>query len=288
MEVNNAEKRKRNIRIWKKPGAAFLLALFLGLTAIGTASCGQEPQETAEEPAPEPAAAEEPESVEEEEPEEEAPAEEEPEQAGELQALIDMGVPIPEKEVDFEDLQENVNEDIYAWIYIPDSKIDYPIVQHPIDNFYYLNYNLDGSYGYPGCIYTERYNRKDFADPLTVVYGHNMKNGTMFAGLHDYEDIEYFREHPYVYVYTPEKLFVYEVFASHEYGNEHLLYNHDYAVKSEFKKYVDSILELRSMNSNRAEEVEVTEDSHILVLSTCMANKPDNRYLVQGVLLNED
>ena len=284
MEANNAEKRKRNIRIWKKPGAAFLLALFLGLTAIGTASCGQEPQETAEEPAPEPAA----ESVEEEEPEEEAPAEEEPEQAGELQALIDMGVPIPEKEVDFEDLQENVNEDIYAWIYIPDSKIDYPIVQHPIDNFYYLNYNLDGSYGYPGCIYTERYNRKDFADPLTVVYGHNMKNGTMFAGLHDYEDIEYFREHPYVYVYTPEKLFVYEVFASHEYGNEHLLYNHDYAVKSEFKKYVDSILELRSMNSNRAEEVEVTEDSHILVLSTCMANKPDNRYLVQGVLLNED
>ncbi len=288
MEANNAEKRKRNIRIWKKPGAAFLLALFLGLTAIGTASCGQEPQETAEEPAPEPAAAEEPESAEEEEPEEEAPAEEEPEQAGELQALIDMGVPIPEKEVDFEDLQENVNEDIYAWIYIPDSKIDYPIVQHPIDNFYYLNYNLDGSYGYPGCIYTERYNRKDFADPLTVVYGHNMKNGTMFAGLHDYEDIEYFREHPYVYVYTPEKLFVYEVFASHEYGNEHLLYNHDYAVKSEFKKYVDSILELRSMNSNRAEEVEVTEDSHILVLSTCMANKPDNRYLVQGVLLNED
>ena len=199
-----------------------------------------------------------------------------------------MGVPIPEKEVDFEELRENVNEDIYAWIYIPDSKIDYPIVQHPIDNFYYLNYNLDGSYGYPGCIYTERYNRKDFADPLTVVYGHNMKNGTMFAGLHDYEDIEYFREHPYVYVYTPEKLYVYEIFASHEYGNEHLLYNHDYAVKSEFRKYVDSILELRSMNSNRAEDVEVTEDSHILVLSTCMANKPDNRYLVQGVLLNED
>ncbi len=158
METCNKEKGNKNKRIWKKTVAAFLLALFLGLTAIGTASCGQPPQEAAEEQPPEPEQTEEPAGMEEAEPEEEPQetAEEVPGQTGELQSLIDMGVPIPEKEVDFEELRENVNEDIYAWIYIPDSKIDYPIVQHPIDNFYYLNYNLDGSYGYPGCIYTER------------------------------------------------------------------------------------------------------------------------------------
>ncbi|HBA46218.1 MAG TPA: hypothetical protein DCZ91_00130, partial [Lachnospiraceae bacterium] len=94
--------------------------------------------------------------------------EEPPEEKDPLDILKEMGVPIPEKEVDFADLQENTNQDIYAWIYIPDTKIDYPVLQHPTDNTYYLNYNLDGSRGYPGCIYTEDYNEKDFSDPNTV------------------------------------------------------------------------------------------------------------------------
>ena len=124
------------------------------------------------------------------------PTEAPPEEKDLLAILEEMGVPIPEKEVDFADLQENTNGDIYAWIHIPDTKIDYPVLQHPTDNSYYLNHNLDGSRGYPGCIYTEDYNKKDFTDPNTVLYGHNMKNGTMFAGLHKYGDSEYLEEHP--------------------------------------------------------------------------------------------
>lgn len=205
-----------------------------------------------------------------------------------LDALREMGIPIPEKEIDFADLQENTNADIYAWIYIPDSMIDYPVLQHPADNNYYLTHNLDGSEGYPGCIYSENYNAKDFADPNTVLYGHNMKKGTMFAGLHKFEDSQYFEEHPYVYIYTPEKLLVYEIFAAYEFTNEHLLYNYDFTNEVIFQNYLDDILNMRSMNCNLREGVEVTAADKILTLSTCISTKPDNRYLIQGVLLNED
>lgn len=202
-----------------------------------------------------------------------------------LQALMDRGVPIPEKEIDFGDLQTNVNKDIYAWIYIPDTQIDYPILQHPTDNLYYLNYNLDGSRGYPGCIYTEDYNTKDFSDPNTVVYGHNMKNGTMFAGLHRFEDSEYFEEHPYVYIYTEDGLYAYEIFAAYESGNEHILYNNDFESNYVYQKYLSEIFDNRTMNGNIKTDMEVTTENHILTLSTCVANKSDRRYLVQGVLL---
>lgn len=202
--------------------------------------------------------------------------------------LAELGVPIPEKEIDFGDLLENTNADIYAWIYIPDSLIDYPVLQHPTDNLYYLNHNLDGGSGYPGCIYSENYNELDFTDPNTVLYGHNMKNGSMFAGLHKYEDSEYFEEHPYVYIYTPEKLLVYEIFAAYEYSSEHILYNHDFRDKAAYQTYLEDIFGMRSMNCNLRGDVEVTSDDRILTLSTCIANKPDKRYLVQGVLLNED
>ncbi len=205
-----------------------------------------------------------------------------------IEKLKEMGVPIPEKEVDFVDLQENTNADIYAWIYIPDSKIDYPIVQHPTDNYYYLNYNLDGSKGYPGCIYTEDYNAKDFSDPNTVIYGHNMKNGTMFAGLHHFEDADFFDVNPYIYIYTPEELLVYEIFAAYEHSSEHLLYNHDFTDEVAFQIYLDEVYNTRSMNCNIREGVGVSVDDRIITLSTCIANKPDKRYLVQGVLLNED
>uniref|UniRef100_UPI004056CBF6 class B sortase n=1 Tax=Acetatifactor sp. TaxID=1872090 RepID=UPI004056CBF6 len=205
-----------------------------------------------------------------------------------IDKLKEMGVPIPDNTIDFADLQQNTNQDIYAWIYIPDSVINYPILQHPTDNSYYLNYNLDGSKGRPGCIYTEDYNAKDFSDPNTVLYGHNMRNGTMFADLHKYEDVDFFDENPYVYIYTPGELLIYKVFAAFEHSNEHLLYNHDFSNKAVYQVFLDEIYNQRSMNCNIREDVEVTTDDRLLTLSTCVTSKPDNRYLVIGVLLNED
>lgn len=206
-----------------------------------------------------------------------------------MRTVVNMEIPIPEKDIDFSYLQNNVNKDIYAWIDIPDTRIDYPILQHPVDNTYYLNYNMDGSEGYPGCIYTEDCNAKDFADPNTVVYGHNMKDGSMFAGLHQFADREYFETHPYIYIYTEDKLYVYEVFAAYECGDEHILYSCDFTDDAAFEKYLEKIYDLEEdadSSVNIREELDVTAGDHLLTLSTCVTQRPERRYLVQGVLLN--
>lgn len=199
-----------------------------------------------------------------------------------------FGIDIPDKNIDFAVMQEETNSDIYAWIYIPDTKIDYPVLQHPEDNFYYLNYNIDGTKGYPGCIYTENYNTKDFTDHNTVIYGHNMKNGTMFAGLHQFEDSDFFAEHPYIYIYAEDEVYVFQIFAAYEFSDIHLLNGYATDTEAGFGSYLEEVMEVRGMNSNFNRDIEVTGNDKIVTLSTCISGKPDNRYLVQGVLLQID
>ena len=136
--------------------------------------------------------------------------------------LSELGIEVPEKHLDWDAIREE-NADIYAWIYIPGTQVDYPVLQHPTEDDYYLDRNLDGSSGYPGCIYTQTINGKEFRDPNTVLYGHNMGNGTMFGSLHDYADNTFLEEHPYVYIYTPDgEVFVYEIFAASTFTDDHL------------------------------------------------------------------
>lgn len=281
-----------NKNIWKIAGGAFLIAAITCTVVACAGKAGQEDAEAEYESLAELTkvdlsgeATEEPSVESSAEPEEES--EEVPEETDPLKELEDMGVTIPDKQVDFDNLQETVNKDIYAWIYIPDTAIDYPVLQHESDNTYYLNYNLDGSRGYPGCIYTENYNTKDFSDPVTVMYGHNMKDGSMFAGLHKYADSEYAESHPYIYIYTPDGMLVYEVFSAHETSDEHIIYAHDeFLQKSDFEDYIKDSRDARSMGSVQREDVEVGAEDRVLTLSTCISSKPNNRFVVQGVLLN--
>lgn len=185
--------------------------------------------------------------------------------------------------VDWEGLLA-INPDVYAWIYVPGTSVDYPILQHATDNTYYLNYNIDGSYGYPGCIYTENLNAKDFSDPNTVIYGHNMKAGTMFAGLHNFRDEAFFKEHDRVYIYTPEKELEYTIFAAYVYDDRHLLYSFDFKNEEVYENYLNNILTMRDMTSLIREDVEVTKEDKIITLCTCMSKEPDKRLLVQAVL----
>ena len=177
-----------------------------------------------------------------------------------------------------------INKDVYAWITVPGTVIDYPILQHPTDNTYYLNYNIDGSHGYPGCIYTENLNSKEFTDNNTVIYGHNMKNGTMFAGLHKFEDSTFFAEHAKVHIYTPEKELNYTIFAAYIYDDRHLLYSFDFANEQVYAAYLTEIQNMRSMNALIREDVEVTTEDKIITLVTCIGNQPSKRLLVQAVL----
>ncbi len=206
-------------------------------------------------------------------------------ESGDL-TLSASGIKVPDKEPDW-NLMKETNKDIYAWIYIPGTNVDYPIVQHPDDNGYYLNHNLDGSEGYPGCIFTENYNTKDFKDKNTVIYGHDMNDRTMFDTLHDYEDEAFFQENRYIYIYLPEEVLVYDVFAAYESGAEHILSSHNFLNDVRYQEYLDGVLKMRSMGAHFREGVEVGAQNHMITLSTCIDLKPDRRYLVQGVLVNE-
>jgi sortase B len=191
----------------------------------------------------------------------------------------------PEKALDWDALHAE-NEDIYAWIYIPNTQVDYPILQHPTEPDYYLDYNLDGSKGYPGCIYSQYYNEKDFRDPNTILYGHNMKNGTMFGSLHNFEDREFFDENPYIYIYTEDETLVYEIFAAGSIGDEHLMYKYDFWNEDDFESFVSDIRSGEGVTSLVREDVEVVDGDELLTLSTCIADQPEQRWVVVGKLLN--
>ena len=194
----------------------------------------------------------------------------------------------PEEEIpiDFEELWET-NPDVYAWIVIPGTDINYPILQHPIDDSYYLNHNIDGSTGRPACIYTESLNSKDFTDNNTVIYGHNMRNGTMFAQLHKFEDKDFFDEHREIIIYLPDKVLHYKIFAVHNYDDRHLLYSFDFSDKAVYKDYLESIFSIDDMNANIDTEMTVTENDKIITLATCVYKKPSLRFHVQAVLVEK-
>lgn len=197
--------------------------------------------------------------------------------------LEQLGVEVPDLGLDWEDLA-NQNEHIYAWIHIPNTKVDYPILQHPTQTDYYLERNLDHSAGLPGCIYTQNMNAKDFSDANTVVYGHNMKNGTMFKGLHKFSEDEFFDTNRYFYIYTPEKTLVYEIYAAIQFTNEHIMYKYDFDTEGAVAKYR---ADLAKCYGNVREDMQALEDGNLVTLATCIGGKPNNRWLVVGVFLGE-
>lgn len=188
--------------------------------------------------------------------------------------------------IDFEELQK-LNADIYAWIEIPGTAINYPVVQSPDDDGYYLNHTIEGQEGYPGAIYTERQNAKDFSDYNTVIYGHNMKDGSMFMGLHAYEDPQYLTEYNTVNIYTPEHQYTYRIFAAVIYNNSHILNSYDFGNEEQRQLYLDSIYASRTMQSSIDDSVEVDTQSKLLTLSTCIGGQPNQRFLVEAVLTDE-
>ena len=202
-----------------------------------------------------------------------------------VDVIKERGILIPEKNIDWNELHGQ-NPDIYAWIYVPGTNIDYPILQHPDEKSYYLNHNIDGSEGYPGCIYTQNVNTKDWTDPNTVIYGHNMNNGSMFHDLHRFEDAVFFDETQYLYIYTPERNLVYEIFAAYPFSNIDLIMCFDYSTPEALLVYFDGIWTNRSMTSHFRDSIVLYGDSRIITMSTCIGGQPDMRYLVQAVLLN--
>lgn len=181
--------------------------------------------------------------------------------------------------IDFASLQAQ-NPHVYAWIQIPDTNVNYPILQHPDDNGYYLNHTMYGEEKLEGSIYTENYNTKDFTDPNTIIYGHNMRNGSMFKHLHKFKDTEFFKSHRTMYIYTPTQILEYTIFAAYVSDNSHLLYTYDFNNAAVYTEYLRAVM---MKNGNIDRELTLNSANKIITLQTCTGND-ETRYLVQAVL----
>lgn len=103
--------------------------------------------------------------------------------------------------VDFAPLQA-INPDIVAWLRIP-GVLEYPVVRGE-DNSYYLNHTVQKTYNIAGSIFLDYRNERDFSDSKNIIYGHNMKDGSMFHVLRNYQDIDFFQEHTNMEAYLPD------------------------------------------------------------------------------------
>lgn len=188
--------------------------------------------------------------------------------------------------VDFSSLS-NQNDDIYAWIYIPDTNVNYPVCQSNVDDNYYLDHDVYGNYSFAGAIYSQACNSKEFTDKVTVLYGHNMANGSMFATLHRFADSSFFESHDKIYVYTAEYKLTYKVVSAFVYDDRHIMNSFDFSQDDQFQSYLDTLQNPRSVNKNVRSGVELSASDKILTLSTCL-NSGDGRFLVNGVLISNE
>lgn len=185
--------------------------------------------------------------------------------------------------IDF-DILHGVSEHIYAWVEIPDTKLAYPVVQHPTNNSYYVRRSVNGKYDVSGCVFSENYNSRDFTDKNTVLYGHYMFDDTKFGTLLNYSDKEYFERHQKVYVYTPDQVLEYQIFAAVPFSTRHVL--RSYKGDDAHERFVRDVLAVKDPRAVIDESVEIDLDTDkILTLSTCMKTS-SKRFLVVAVLIN--
>lgn len=180
--------------------------------------------------------------------------------------------------IDWKKLKKT-NPDVCAWVNVPGTRINYPILQAgegKAEDFY-LHRALDGTYSFAGCIYARRENKTDFSDRITVLYGHNMINGSMFSDLRKFADTGFFKKHTKFYLYLPEKILVYNIAVYQLSDDRDLLAAFGTTRKDGFLQYVDFIKKKGNIRGN------IEADDSIVTLSTC-DSAAGKRRLLQGVL----
>ena len=184
----------------------------------------------------------------------------------------------PPIEVDFDKLK-SVNEDVVGWIYVdalPD--ISYPIVKGK-DNQTYLHQTYEKNYNFAGTIFVDYENSGDFSDCNTLVYGHNMKNGSMFGHLKKFrEDDKLYKQDKYFWILTPERNYRYEIIAAYTTGVNSDTYTLFKGPGEEFEKYLETI---KGYSEIKTDDTDLTIKDRIVTLSTCTGNE-STRFVVQG------
>ena len=177
------------------------------------------------------------------------------------------------------DALRQINPDVIGWIRIPDTVIDYPLLQGE-DNEYYLKHTWEEKKNAVGSIFLECRNSPDLTDYNTIIYGHNMNNGSMFASLRKYAGETYFTQHPYVYLVTDDGVLRYDVFSSYKADVDGVTYGLSFRQEETKAEFLIHALENSSFDAGIVPE----SQDRILTLSTCSGAGYSTRWVVHARL----
>ena len=186
--------------------------------------------------------------------------------------------PVAPVSVDFDSLR-SINEDVIGWIYVEAlDGVSYPVVKGT-DNDQYLHMTYEKNYNFAGTIFIDYENKADFSDCNTLVYGHNMKNGTMFGQLKNFsKDDSAYNKSKYFWIFTPEKTYRYEIISAYTTAVNSDTYT---LFKGPGQEFVDYMNKIVSYSDVKTTPGELGVDDKIVTLSTCTGNE-STRYVVQG------
>ena len=186
--------------------------------------------------------------------------------------------------IDFASLK-SINDDVIGWIYMEAlPQISYPVVQGE-DNNTYLHQTYEKNYNFAGTIFIDYENKRDFSDCNTLVYGHNMKNGSMFGMLKKYRaDETLYNTSKYFWILTPEKNYRYEIIAAYTTSVNSETYTLFKGPGSEFLEYEKKMFQNSEIQTDASAEDADVKDK-IVTLSTCTGNQA-TRFVVQGKRVN--
>ena len=185
-------------------------------------------------------------------------------------------------------------KDVYAWLEVPDfSKIlgtdhelSYPVAQHPTDRNFYLSRDLDGNSNKAGTIFSEAecegkvINSRDLNDPVTVLYGHNQANRTMFGGLQSMlKNMDFSQQH-LVYMYQKDRRVTYQIVGGVQYDTSHIIYYHDFNNDDVFNSFFDQLWKETDSTTNLDKDNKPVAGDKVLILSVCKNGDDYHRYLI--------
>lgn len=182
------------------------------------------------------------------------------------------------EEIDLDALRQ-VNPDVIGWILLPDTDINYPILQGT-DNDYYLNHTWMGEKNAVGSIFMEYRNQPDFTQYNTILYGHNMINGSMFSDLGRYTGASFQKDHPYVYLVTEEGPLRYEIFSAYQAQLGSTTYGLSFNQEETKKEFLIHALQNSKFDMGIAPEL----TDRILTMSTCSGTGGNTRWVVHARL----
>lgn len=189
--------------------------------------------------------------------------------------------------IDFQGLWA-VNPDAYAFIEVPGTQVNYPVMQSSTqEEDYYLNVTFEGVAALPGSIYTRMINAKDFSDPITVIYGHDMLDGSYFGDLKNYVDRTFFDTYRDLFIYLPDRQLQYQIIAEVVHDDSLISNAHDLKDPNSVPAFIQESMGIQEAQNQFAEDMNVTPEDRLIVLSTCIGDRPNNRRLIIAKFVNE-